>query len=290
MKISLHKRLNLADGHTALHVDAVFTPENCTALYGPSGAGKTSVLRMIAGLMRPEKGFIEVNGEIWLDTAKGISLPPQQRSIGFVFQDFALFPNMTVEENLRFASADAVFTRTLLALSGLENLAGSKPGKLSGGQKQRLALVRALARKPRVLLMDEPLSAQDAELRRNLWGEISTLLRDLRPTTILVSHDEAEIRALAATMIRLENGLIRETTTPDAFFGSRFHPQKLRMQGIIREIRPQNGHDELLVETSAGKILILADSGAHTKTGCEISFESDVLPARIRTTSTNQQS
>lgn len=283
MKISLQKQLNLADGENRLLFNADFADKKITALYGPSGAGKTSVLRMIAGLMNPEKGYVEVDGEIWLDTGNNINLPPQKRSVGFVFQDFALFPNMTVLDHLRFASTDAVFTDKLLALSGLKTFIKSKPAQLSGGQKQRLAFIRALARKPKLLLLDEPLSAQDAENRKNLWGEISLLQNEWLPTTVLVSHDEQEIRTLSQELIQLKNGKIIATGTPDAFFTGTFQQQKIRLKGVITEIVETGNGDRVTVIASGNTFVFDTDSAVSRNLGDEISFETDVLDSRIIT-------
>ena len=141
------------------------------SLYGPSGAGKTSMLRMLAGFLKPDEGKIEMNGEVWLDTGNKINIPPQKRAAGFVFQDYALFPNMNVEKNILFAmgkNASKKLVDELLELTALGGLRDKKIQMLSGGQQQRVALARALARQPKLLLLDEPLSAIDNEMRANL--------------------------------------------------------------------------------------------------------------------------
>ncbi|MBE7175832.1 MAG: ATP-binding cassette domain-containing protein [Mucilaginibacter polytrichastri] len=277
MKVSLQKRLNLPGGHAELIFDAVFTPEKSTALYGPSGAGKTSVLRMIAGLIQPEKGYIEVNGEVWLDTEKNIHLPPQKRSVGFVFQDFGLFPNMTVEENVRFGSDDDDLIRRLLLLSGLSDFSKSKPFTLSGGQRQRLALIRALARKPKVLLMDEPLSAQDVAQRRILWTEIGTLLQETKPVTILVSHDEAEIRALGNYVIGLEEGRVSASGTPGDFFGTQSASDTWYLWGIVREIQQEGDRFRIIVGSGDDTFVLITKDTGDLKAGAEIQFKRTVI-------------
>lgn len=181
------------------------------ALVGPSGAGKTTLLRVLAGLMKPSEGRVRVGASVWCDTAARQMLPVRRRSIGFVFQDYALFPNMTVRGNLEYAigrgfDSDEVFR--LLDMVELRGLAEAYPARLSGGQKQRLALIRALARRPDVLMLDEPLSALDPAMRRQLQDEVKRLHHEFGTTTFMVSHDIAEILRLADRAIRLENGRI----------------------------------------------------------------------------------
>jgi molybdate transport system ATP-binding protein len=191
------------------------------SLYGSSGAGKTSVLRMLAGFMKPDNGCIKMNDDVWFDAQKRINMQPQQRSIGFVFQDYALFPNMNVRENIVFAlnrNDNKNIVDELLELTGLTMLALRKIETLSGGQKQRVALARAIAKKPLLLLLDEPLSAIDNTMRAQLQTTLLQVHERFNLTTILVSHDMDEIIKLSDTIIHLEHGTIQQSTTPAKFF------------------------------------------------------------------------
>lgn len=190
--------------HIEKHAIAVFC--------GPSGAGKTTLLRLLAGLDRPDEGAIRVGSETWFDSQTKVHLPPQKRSIGFVFQGYVLFPNMTVRRNLEYAAASRndPFIETLLKMMGLEELQERLPDRLSGGQQQRVALARALVRRPRLLLLDEPLSALDQEMRERLQDQILLLHKELDLTTLLVSHDPTEIRRLATEVL----SIVRGTVTP----------------------------------------------------------------------------
>jgi molybdate transport system ATP-binding protein len=221
IRIRIRKKLNMAGGASELIVDAELPLQNITALYGPSGAGKTSLLKIIAGLLNPEEGFVEVNGEVWLDTSRRINLPPQERNIGFVFQDYALFPNMTVKQNLQYAMGinhDEQLTDHLLNVTHLSAFASHKPATLSGGQKQRAALARALVRKPSLLLLDEPLSALDNETRLQLQQELLKLHSEYQFSALLVSHDIAEVYSLANYMLSLENGKVVKKGSPAEVF------------------------------------------------------------------------
>ena len=165
------------------------------ALVGPSGAGKSSVLRAIAGLLRPERGRIALDGEAWLETDAGVDLPPERRSVGLVFQEYALFPHLDVRRNVAFGGRERV--DELLERFRISHLAKARPGDLSGGERQRVALARALARDPAVLLLDEPLAALDAHTRNVVRGELAELLAELRQPTLLVTHDFEDAAALA---------------------------------------------------------------------------------------------
>ncbi len=173
-----------------MQLDVEFTIQEgeLVTLYGPSGAGKTTVLRMLCGLSTPDEGRISVRGQPWLDSAKKINLKPQHRDIGIVFQDYALFPNLTVKENLRYAlkkdQPDAIVNE-LLEMMELTNLYDKKPELLSGGQRQRVALARAIVRKPRILLLDEPMSALDTALRVKIQDYILRVHEQFKLTTIL---------------------------------------------------------------------------------------------------------
>ena len=182
------------------------------ALVGPSGAGKTSVLRAIAGLLRPERGRVALDGEAWFDSQAGIDLPPERRSVGLVFQEYALFPHMTVAENVAYAGPQRV--DELLELLGIASLRNARPGELSGGERQRVAVARALARDPGALLLDEPLAALDAHTRARVRAELGDLLARLRLPTLLVTHDFQDAAALAPRVGVLVEGRIVQVGSP----------------------------------------------------------------------------
>lgn len=189
-------------------------------LFGPSGAGKSLTLRMIAGLVRPDAGRIVAGGSVLLDTAGGTELPPERRSIGFVFQDLALFPHMTVLENVHYGGHGLAAGErrergdSMIRRFGLAGLERRRPGEISGGQKQRVAFARALLRRPAVLLLDEPFSALDAPLRRDLGALLREVQREERIPVALVTHDAAEARALADVVIAYEGGRIASPREP----------------------------------------------------------------------------
>jgi len=196
-------------------------------------------MRMIAGLEKPDSGSIEVDGEIWFDSSKKINLTPQKRSIGFVFQDYALFPTMSVRENLLFA-ADNTQQRSdvdkLIQLVELSQLRDRLPSSLSGGQKQRVALARALVRRPKILLLDEPLSALDPVMRQKLQDELSLIHEQLGVTTLLVSHDIAETVKLSDRLAQVEAGHIKRLCSPMEFFSPKSLSGKLSLIGEVLKI------------------------------------------------------
>jgi molybdate transport system ATP-binding protein len=183
------------------------------ALVGPSGAGKTTVLRAIAGLRRPDRGRIALGGRPWFDAAAKVDLPPEQRSVGLVFQEYALFPHMTVRANVAFGGASDARVRELLDRVQIAHLAGERPGGLSGGERQRVAVARALARNPQVLLLDEPLSALDAHTRTAVRGELQDVLGALALPTLLVTHDFRDAAALADRIGVIVDGRLRQEGT-----------------------------------------------------------------------------
>ena len=182
------------------------------ALVGPSGAGKSTVLRAIAGLMRPGRGRIELDGEVLFDAEAGIDLPPEQRRVGLVFQEYALFPHMTVAQNVEYGG-QGTRRRAARAVPHLPSGQGAA-GQLSGGERQRVGLARALARGPRVLLMDEPLSALDAHTRANVRAELQELLRHLALPTLLVTHDFEDAAALADRVGVIVEGRVLQLGPP----------------------------------------------------------------------------
>ena len=193
-----------------LSLDAALGRETL-ALVGPSGAGKSSVLRSIAGLLRPERGRVALGEAVWLDTDAGVDLPPERRSVGLVFQEYALFPHLDVRRNVGFGGRERV--DELLERFRISHLSGARPGDLSGGERQRVALARALARDPAVLLLDEPLSALDAHTRAIVRGELAELLGELRLPTLLVTHDFEDAAALADRVGVIVDGRVLQLGT-----------------------------------------------------------------------------
>jgi len=182
------------------------------ALVGPSGAGKTSVLRAIAGLLRPKQGRIALGRDVWLDGEAGIDVPPERRSVGLVFQEYALFPHMTVAENVAYGGRGRA--EELLELLDIASLRAVRPGELSGGERQRVALARALARDPDVLLLDEPLAALDSHTRARVRAELGDLLARLGLPTLLVTHDFQDAAALAERVGVIVDGRIVQVGSP----------------------------------------------------------------------------
>jgi molybdate transport system ATP-binding protein len=195
--IDIEKKMRTYEGHSILRVNTQIASGSITKVYGPSGCGKSTLLKIIAGLVIPEKGKITVDDTLWEDTDARFSLSPQQRKVGFVFQNYALFPNMTVLQHLQYATDDEAWIDRLLHFGRLETLVKHKPEYLSGGQQQRLAILRALAIKPKLLLMDEPFSALDMDMRGVIITELKGLIAELGCTALIVSHNPNEVDAIA---------------------------------------------------------------------------------------------
>ncbi|WP_457626128.1 ATP-binding cassette domain-containing protein [Persephonella sp.] len=242
MRIKLKKKLKGAEGSFLLDID-IQAEENCfLSIFGRSGSGKTSILRMISGLMEPDEGLIEVKGTVWYDSKKGINLPPQKRKVGFVFQDYALFPNMTVEENIRFGMEkdDKELLEKLLELTELKNLRSRKPATLSGGQRQRVALARAVARRPDILLLDEPLSALDIDMRRKLQEELIRIHREFSLTTFMISHDFSEVFRLSDKVFVIDNGKVIKEGRPEKVFVQERISGKVKFSGELLRIKKED--------------------------------------------------
>lgn len=220
LSISIQHSMLTSEGKTNLEVCTEIHGNELLCLFGHSGAGKTTLLRILTGLTKPDKGRIAFNNTVWFDSEKKINIPPQDRNVGYMFQDYALFPNMTVEKNISFAqkikNKDEV--DKLMVLFGIEALKHQHPGKLSGGQKQRVALARALAAKPSVLMLDEPLSALDWDMRASLQSEIRKAHELLNSVTLLVSHDIPEVFQLASSVMVLKNGTVVKSGKPEEVF------------------------------------------------------------------------
>ena len=233
IKIDINKKLHGASGEMNLDIDVKIQEGDFVALAGQSGSGKTTLLRILAGLEEAQ-GTIQVGDEIWLDDTK--SLPAQKRKIGFVFQDYALFPNMTIEENLLYANKDKELSTKLLTMTDLLELKNRYPNTLSGGQKQRVSLCRAMMNKPKLLLMDEPLSALDPNMRTKLQKEILTLHKEFGTTTIMVSHDPSEIYRLANRVVMLHFGEIINDGLPKEVLLKTTGSAKFSFEGELLDI------------------------------------------------------
>ncbi|RPH30034.1 MAG: ATP-binding cassette domain-containing protein [Bacteroidales bacterium] len=278
--IDLHvkKLIHTTNGDELLELKLTIPRFGFITFFGKSGVGKTTLLRMIAGLTNPDSGYIKVNNEIWFDSDKKINIKPQQRNIGFVFQDYALFPNMTVKEHLLYAQfyKERGYVSELLEIFHLKGLCERKPAKLSGGQQQRLAVARALARKPQILLLDEPLSALDNETRTILQDEILLAHEKFSATTLLVSHDINEVVKLSDYIYVIENGEINKQGCPKEIFNNtKFQvlAQVLKIEGTILtisandtitkievsefEIRDLKVNDKILIPTKIVNPMIL---------------------------------
>jgi molybdate transport system ATP-binding protein len=236
------------------------------ALVGPSGAGKTSALRVVAGLAVPSRGRVSLDGERWLDTERRVSLPPERRSVGLVFQDYALFPHLNVRANVAFG-ADGREVDSVLERFRIGHLASVRPHELSGGERQRVALARALARDPAVLLLDEPLAALDAHTKTEVRHELAELLRDLALPTLLVTHDYEDAAALADEVGVLVEGSLRQLGPPaelvarprDAFVASFTGANLLRGRarrsaGALTAVRLESGEELYSADEAEGEV------------------------------------
>ena len=230
INIDICKTLHGSGGEMSLDVNLNIKKGEFVALMGRSGSGKTTLLRILAGLEKA-KGIISVENIVWLDSTK--MLTPQFREIGFIFQDYALFDNMTVEQNLLFVNKDNKLASQLLAITELEGLAKRSVQALSGGQKQRVSLCRSLMRRPKLLLMDEPLSALDPQMRSRLQQEIKQLHKTFGTTTIMVSHDPQEVYSLADRVLVLEQGKIIKDGSLDESMSSRNSNIKVKILNLL---------------------------------------------------------
>ncbi len=233
IEIDISKKLHGSNGEMDLKINLNIKENDFVALAGKSGSGKTTLLRILAGL-EDASGEIKINNETWL--SKNSTLPPQKRGIGFVFQDYALFPNMSVLENLLFVNRDRELANHLLQITELSELKKRLPNTLSGGQKQRVSLCRALMNRPKLLLMDEPLSALDPAMRTKLQNEILTLHKEFGTTTIMVSHDPSEIYRLASRVVVLNQGKIIDDGTPKEILLKTNGSQKFSFEGELLDI------------------------------------------------------
>ena len=203
LSVDIEKQLELFKLDLKFHID-----KEVLAIQGASGSGKTTILNIIAGLVKADRAEIS-NGDIILEsTKKNIYLPSRKRNLGYMFQNYGLFPHLSVEKNIKFAMKDREIYEDLLDVLGLRDLLKRYPSDISGGEKQRVALLRTLVTKPKVLLMDEPFSALDAELKEKLYSSFSELIKSLNIPVLIITHDNDEANFLADNIIHIDKGRI----------------------------------------------------------------------------------
>ena len=231
--LDIDKKLHGSNGEMSLEIQLDIQEGEFIALSGKSGSGKTTLLRILAGL-EDSSGIIKVSNDFWQNGKTKI--PTQKRKIGFVFQDYALFENMSVLENLLYVNNDKELALKLLVMTEISELKERLPNKLSGGQKQRVSLCRAMMNKPKLLLMDEPLSALDPSMRTKLQSEILKLHKEFKTTTIMVSHDPSEIYRLASRVLVLSQGKIVNDGTPKDVLLKTSGSAKFAFEGELLDI------------------------------------------------------
>lgn len=226
MTVEIAFRREITNAERRFELDVTFASSSRrVALYGPSGSGKSLTLRAIAGLLTPDAGRIVVNRHTLFDATLGVNLPPQMREVGYLFQDYALFPHLTVAQNVAFGirsglrnpsrrTTDPQAARWLETFE-LDTIANSLPSQISGGQKQRVALARALAAKPDILLLDEPFSALDPPLRVRMRQELAALQARLDLQMLIITHDPADVEALGEHVLEMRDGRIARDSTGD---------------------------------------------------------------------------
>lgn len=272
IEIDIIKKLFSAQGEFTLALQLSIEQGEFISLFGQSGAGKTTLLRCLAGLEKPDGGTIKANGETWFDSRVATMLPARHRRAGYMFQDYALFPNMTVRGNLEFAlrpEGDRKRVAELIEMMGLGELQQRKPDTLSGGQKQRVALARALAAEPKLLLLDEPFSALDHTTRVRLQDEVMRMQRHYGLTTVMVSHDISEVYKLSQRVLVIEHGRIAKQGTPAEVFKAGQASGKFSFAGEVLEIETADVvfAVTLLVGNQVVRVIATADEVKSIKQG-----------------------
>ncbi|QDS03968.1 ABC transporter ATP-binding protein [Campylobacter fetus] len=268
----------------SFHLDVNFQIKkgDFVAFYGKSGSGKTTILRIIAGFLKPDNGYIKNGSLVYCD--KNYYLEPQKRNIGYLFQDYALFPNMSVIKNLLFANNDKKLANELLNLAGLDEHKNSSINALSGGQKQRVALARALMRKPDILLLDEPLSALDNEIRQKLQDYLLKIHENFGMTIILVSHDVGEIYKLANVVYELNNGKMINIGMPSEIFLKPSGSQKFSFHAKILEIQKRDTIYVVIAECAnqISEVVLTKNEVLNLKTGDIVTLSAKAFKISVK--------
>jgi len=224
MRLEVDIRKTLQSGERRFELEAAFSSQDdLTVIFGASGSGKSLTIQAIAGLVTPEQGRIAVGGETLFDGQQGINLPARKRGVGYLFQDYALFPHLTVRENIGYplkkswpfnlSPDDRQEVAEIMAAFEISHLAGSYPAELSGGQKQRVALARALIKKPSILLLDEPFSALDSMLRHRMRMELLEIRQRFGVPLVVITHDPADVEVFGDTLVIFANGRVEEVSS-----------------------------------------------------------------------------
>ena len=265
----INKKLNAASGLINLEFKFLINEGEIITIFGKSGAGKTTILRILAGLTKPDSGLVTIGDKVWFNSDTKTNVSVKNRSTGFVFQDYALFPNMSVRKNLEFALNDKERIDKLLDFVELTNMQNRMPHTLSGGQKQRVALARALVKKPQLLLLDEPLSALDINMRQDLQDLILKINKELNVTIILVSHDLAEIFKLSNKVYVIDEGQIINSGEPSKVFAHESFSAKFQFVGEILEIKKADTIYivVILIGNNLIKVVATADEVSNFKIG-----------------------
>ncbi|MGL1888756.1 MAG: ATP-binding cassette domain-containing protein [Reichenbachiella sp.] len=258
ISFELHKSFLSQGKEIELNLSADWSENQIIAIFGKSGVGKSSLLRMLAGLMQPDQGHIKLGDHTWYDSSERLHIKSNKRPIGFLPQDYSLFPNMDVLKNIKYGlkdKNDLTLVNQMIDIAGLGDLLQRMPANLSGGQQQRVALVRALVRKPKLLLLDEPLSALDNEMRIKLQEAILTLKNIVSTTIVFVSHHLPEVFKLADQVMVIEEGVFTKQGTPsEVFFSMEHEPNTMTGEVLAVENHDNIQSMKVLVD---GKIVLI---------------------------------
>jgi molybdate transport system ATP-binding protein len=271
VEVRINKSLQSTDGEFRLKLDLTIQKGEFISLYGPSGSGKTTFLRILAGLEKADSGTMRVNDRLWFDGDKNIFLKANHRNVGLVFQDYALFPNMTVRENINYGlgkDVDQAFVEDVIELMDISKMLERKPLTLSGGQSQRVALARTLVTRPAILLLDEPLAALDPEMRLRIQDYLRSAHERYQLTTIMVSHDIGEIFKLSDRVIKLDNGQIIQTGKPAEVFFNKEATGRFEFTGEVLGI----SHEDVVyvITVLIGQQVVKVIAEENTASGLKI--------------------
>ncbi len=276
INIAVNKNFEERGGDFYINFKLAINHGELVTIFGGSGVGKTTLLRIIAGLITPDSGSLEACSEIWFHDVQKINVKPQKRNVGFVFQDFALFPHLSVRDNLLFAlpkGDDIAIISCLIEIMELGHIQNRKPETLSGGQKQRVALARALVQKPQILLLDEPLSSLDSSMRFKLQNYLLEVHKRFDLTTIMVSHDVAETIKMSDRVVVIKDGMVATYGTPLEVFSDHYSKEKSIVKGAVLAIDKATNHVSVLLGTQVVRIELSKEKLKGLQVGNEIRLE-----------------